>query len=442
MEFEWNNPCAFCGKEHTARVEKVLSGKGVLSALPELLREKGVSKPFLLSDENTHKAAGEKVADLLSKENFTFTQWILKGEHIEPNEQAMGSVLLHYDASCDGVVAIGSGVIGDLAKILANSTRLPLFTVATAPSMDGFASETSSMVRDGLKVSIPSRCPCVIIGDTDILKRAPMRMLRAGLGDMLAKYISICEWRIGSLVTGEYYCEEIAELVRRALKKCIDNADGLLKREDGAVEAVFEGLVLGGLAMAYAGVSRPASGVEHYISHVWEMAALSRGETADLHGLQCAVGTRIAAKLYARLLSVKPDRELALRHAKQFDYERKARQMRTFLGNGAETMIALEKKEGKYRTVPHLERLEIILSHWDEIRSIIREEIPSPETVDALFRKIDMPALPSQVGASDSDTPAAFLFTGDIRDKYVLSRLLWDLGLEEEFAQTIMEDMK
>jgi len=378
----------------------------------------------------------------LENAHISYAECILSGDHVEPDERAMGSVLLHYDASCDGIVAIGSGVIGDLAKILANSTFLPLFTVATAPSMDGFASETSSMIRDGLKVSIPSRCPCVIIGDTDILKNAPMKMLRSGLGDMLAKYISICEWRIGHLITGEYYCEAIASLVRKALKKCVDNADALLARDEKAVEAVFEGLVLGGLAMAYAGVSRPASGVEHYVSHVWEMASLARGESSDLHGLQCAVGTRIAAKLYARLLSVTPDREKALRHAETFDYSAKAEKMHSFLGNGAEAMIALEKKEGKYLPEHHKKRLEIILSHWDEILATVREEIPAPEVLDDLFRKIEMPSLPSQVGATDVDTPDAFLFTGDIRDKYVLSRLLWDLGLEEEFADTILEDMR
>jgi len=442
MSFDSKNPCPFCGKMHQSRVEKVIRGKGVLSLLPQVLSEKGVKKPFLLSDENTYRAAGEKVCALLGEKNIPFSQCILSGDHVEPDEHAMGSVLLHYDASCDGIVAIGSGVIGDLSKILAHSSKNPLFTVATAPSMDGFASETSSMVRDGLKVSIPSQCPCVIIGDTDILKNAPMKMLRAGLGDMLAKYISICEWRIGHLITGEYYCEEIAELVRNALKKCVDNADGLLAREEEAVEAVFDGLVLGGLAMAYAGVSRPASGVEHYISHVWEMRALSCGEKSELHGLQCAVGTRIAAKLYARLLAVTPDEEKALAHAQAFHYADKAEQLRAVRGNGAETMIALEQREGKYLPEAQKKRLEIILSHWNEILAIVREEIPSPAVLDELFDKIEMPKLPSLVGANDEDIRKAFLFTGDIRDKYVLSRLLWDLGLEEEFAETILEDMR
>ena len=103
---------------------------------------------------------------------------------------------------------------------------------------------------------------------------------------MLAKYVSICEWRIANLITGEYYCETIAQMVRTALKKCVDNAEGLLKRDEEAIKAVFEGLIIGGVAMSYAGVSRPASGVEHYFSHVWDMRALEFGTNMDLHGIQ------------------------------------------------------------------------------------------------------------------------------------------------------------
>jgi glycerol-1-phosphate dehydrogenase [NAD(P)+] len=77
-------------------------------------------------------------------------------------------------------------------------------------------------------------------------------MLQAGLGDMLAKYVSIAEWRIANIITGEYYCEKIADLIRQALKRCVDNATGLLNRDEQAVKAVFEGLVIGGLAMAFA----------------------------------------------------------------------------------------------------------------------------------------------------------------------------------------------
>lgn len=37
---------------------------------------------------------------------------------------------------------------------------------------------------------------------------------------MIAKYISIAEWRISHVVNGEYYCETVAEMIRGALRDC------------------------------------------------------------------------------------------------------------------------------------------------------------------------------------------------------------------------------
>ena len=184
----------------------------------------------------------------------------------------------------------------------------------------------------------------MIIGDIDILKQAPEHMLKAGLGDMLAKFVSIAEWRIGNLITGEYYCERVAQLIRSALKKCVDNAEGLLKRDEAAVEAVFEGLVIGGVAMAYAGVSRPASGVEHYFSHVWDMRGLEFGTPVDLHGIQCAMGTMKAVELYEVIKTVTPDREKAYAAVEAFNYSDWSNQLRIFLGKSGDTMIAQERK--------------------------------------------------------------------------------------------------
>ena len=257
-----------CGKEHTVAVDEVVIGSGVISRLPEFVKKYKAVKPFLLADRNTFAAAGEKVCGLLD----SYSKYVFDQECLEPDEKSIGSAVMHFDNSCDLIIGIGSGVINDIGKILSNITGRKYIIVATAPSMDGYASATSSMSMDGLKVSLNSRCADVIIGDTDILKNAPLRMLKSGLGDMLAKYVSIAEWRIAHIITGEYYCEEVSDLIRKALKKCVDNASGLLQRDPKAVEAVFEGLVIGGVAMAYAGVSRPASGVEHYF-HIFGICA-------------------------------------------------------------------------------------------------------------------------------------------------------------------------
>lgn len=428
-------PQCSCGREHNIAIDDVVAGKGVLQRLPEFVAKYQAQKPFILADRNTYKAAGAAVEDILQSSGITFSTYIFQKEALEPDEGAVGSAFMHFDGSCDLIIGVGSGVINDIGKLLSSVSGRAYIIVCTAPSMDGYASATSSMSRDGLKVSLNSRCADVIIGDTDIMKQAPEHMLKAGLGDMLAKYISILEWRISSLITGEYYCEQVAQLIRTALKKCVDNAEGLLKREDAAVEAVFEGLVIGGVAMAYAGSSRPASGVEHYISHVLDMRGMEFGTPVELHGIQCAVGTLIAVKLYEKLKSITPDREKAQRYVNGFDVDAWHEDLRVFLGKAAESMIALETREKKYDKDLHNARLAVILANWQEILGIIDEELPSARELEQLMDAIRMPKSLSQIGIEEFLLPTIFGATKDIRDKYVLSRLLWDLGLLEELTK-------
>lgn len=427
--------CA-CGKKHVASVDKIIVESGAINKLPDIVKEYGAKKPFILADKNTYAVAGELVLSVLKNAGFNCSKYVFNKSALEPDENAVGSAVMHFDNSCDLVISVGSGVINDIGKILANVSNKPYFIVGTAPSMDGYASATSSMSMDGLKVSLNSKCANVIIGDIDVLKNAPMNMLQAGLGDMLAKYVSIAEWRIANEITGEYYCERVAELIREALKKCVDNAQGLLKRDEKAVKAVFEGLVIGGVAMAFAGVSRPASGVEHYFSHVWDMRGLEFGTSVDLHGTQCAVGTLIASGLYEKVLSLVPDKQKAITYANNFDFNAWASELKRFLGKGADAMIALEDKEQKYNVQKHAERLEIILNKWQTITDIIRQEIPSKATVENILDTIGAPKTAKEIGI-DCDLGLTLKATKDIRDKYVLSRLLWDLGVLDEFVKEI-----
>jgi len=424
-----------CGKEHEIAIDDVVIGRGVLTRLPEFVANYNAKKPFILADNNTYRAAGEHVTQVLDSCGVAHARYVFQSEHLEPDEQAVGAAVMHFDPDCDLIIGVGSGVINDIGKLLSAVTGRRYIIVCTAPSMDGYASATSSMSRDGLKVSIPSRCADVIIGDTDILKNAPEHMLKAGLGDMLAKYVSIAEWRISHLITGEYYCERVAQLIRSALKKCVENAQGLLNRDETAVQAVFEGLVIGGVAMAYAGVSRPASGVEHYFSHIWDMRGLEFGTQVDLHGIQCATATLKAVELYEMVKQVVPNREKAATAVAAFDYAEWSTQLRRFLGKSGETMIAQEQKERKYDKSKHPARFDKISSNWQNILAVLDEELPPVSELGALMDRVGISRDLSTVGGDHECTKLTFKATKDIRDKYVLSRLAWDLGILDELAE-------
>lgn len=426
-----------CGMHHDTQLQYVKIGAGAVRSLPEACRTLGVRRPFAVCDERTEKAAWQQARAALEGAGIEYALYTLRGEHLEPNESAVGSLAMAFDPACDAILAIGSGVINDTCKVLAKATGRPSLVVGTAPSMDGYASNSSSMIQNGIKVTLYNHCPAAIIADTDIMRNAPMRMLWAGLGDMLAKYVSACEWRIAHIVVGDEYCEKVAALMRRSLAKIVAAAGGLAAREPAAIEAVAEGLILSGMAMSFAKSSRPASGLEHYFSHMWEMMALERGEAADLHGIQVGVGTYLTFQVYERIRGLAPCGEKARAFVRGFDHRAWEAQTRRVFGSTAPRILEMAAACRKNEIEPHEERLTRILANWGEIQAIIAEEMPPLPALEAIMRGTGMPMVPEELHIAPGDVRDAFIASRDIRDKYLSCTLLWDLGLLYEFADAL-----
>lgn len=423
-----------CGKRHLTPLQDVVIGQDVLPELIRLLKSRNVSHPFVVTDLNTYAAAGKAVLELLADAGIGYTSYTMDSVSPTPSEYWVGAAAMRCPKSADGIIAVGSGTINDICKIISHNAKLPYIIVGTAPSMDGYASDTSSMILSGLKVSIASGCPDAIVADTAVMAQAPMRMLQAGLGDMIAKYTSICEWRISSLITGEYYCENIAALVRKSLRQCMNLSARLPERDPEVIGHIVNGLILSGIAMSFAGISRPASGTEHYFSHIWDMTALEHGYEHDLHGIQCGVGTLLTLKVFGCIKTLQPDRKRALNCVEHFSAEDWERFVRSLFGSAADSIISREKEEQKYSTASHRVRLEKIINHWDDILCIIQEELPPYDWLADKMAATRAPISPSDLHLSNDLVRNSFLGTKDIRKKYISTHLLWDLGMLEESA--------
>ena len=92
-------------------------------------------------------------------------------------------------------------------------------------------------------------------------------------------------------------------------------------------------------------------------------------------------------------------------------------------------MIEAEERDGKYDPARHAARLEVLISRWGEIQAIIRDEIPRAQVIRDLLRTVGAPTTPEEIGQKREELPTTFSATRDVRDKYGLSRLVWDLGL-------------
>ena len=170
--------CA-CGKHHAVNLPWIRIGRGALNALPEALKAVGAHHPFVVCDDNTYRAAGARVEEVLKGAGVPFQLYIVPCRHdrIAPSEWELGSMMMHFDPACDFILGVGSGVVNDLSKVFAHATGRKSGIVGTAPSMDGFASNSASMEVNNVKLTLYNASPAFILLDTEILAQAPERML-------------------------------------------------------------------------------------------------------------------------------------------------------------------------------------------------------------------------------------------------------------------------
>ena len=431
-----------CGKHHSANIRYLKIGPGVIRLVSEALETLGTCHPMVVCGPHGYEVAGKKVCKLLDESNLYYSLCVLSptdGGKLKPSEEAAGSLLLQFDHDCDLVLGVGSGVINDLCKMLSKTAKVPCMIVATAPSMDGYASDCSSVEIGGIKCSLSLQMPAAILCDTDILAQAPMHMIHAGFGDILAKYTSLCDWKLSSIITGEYHCDDIATLVMDSLLKTVHSAPGITAREEGAIQAITEALVLSGIGIAFAGTSHPASGLEHYFSHCWEMMMLERGQEYDLHGIQVGIGMLLTLKIIECLKSIRPTLAHAKAEMDRFHEDAWEQYLRRVFPKAADGIMEIERKAHKNDRAGRLVRATRAIEHWDEILELFETTLPSYEEVENLMLEVGMPTRPDEIGLAKEDVVDAFVCSRDIRDKYLLSSLVWDLGYTNEVVNKLRE---
>jgi len=135
-----------------------------------------------------------------------------------------------------------------------------------------------------------------------------------------------------------------------------------------------------------------------------------------------------------------PNRDAAIAYVKSFDYKSWAEELREIVGLGAESMVALEKSEKKYSYEKHRVRILKISENWADIVKIIREELPPAEEIYQLLERLGMPRAINGIGQNEKLFVKIFSATRDIRDKYVLSRLTFDLGITDEIIAAFIAE--
>ena len=422
--------CA-CGRRHEVGTRRIILGPGAVAELPSAVTPLGASA-LLLADPTTYEVAGVAAERLLRSAGLAVSrETVVPGRTKVVEASAELAEELHGRApAVEVVVAVGSGTISDLGKLLAAARGLPLVTVATAPSMNGYPSTIAAVLQRGVKRTLPVPAPVAIVADTDTMAAAPHAMIAAGLADLLAKCVSAADWKLAHLLRGEYFCGVPVEVVAEAEQACFAAAERIGRGEPAAVAQLTEGLLLSGISMAMAGSSAPASGGEHLISHYWDMTASAYGLPHNLHGAQVGLGALICSALYECLR----ERELggaALRRAaaSAADPARLARQhLAPLVGTAVAEEIAQEAAAKQAAKAPREDL-------WEALAGLVR---PGAELRAALQ------AARASVSAEELGIPAEAVRNAVrhgrlIRNRYTVLDLAADLGVLDDLVEEVLE---
>src|SRR5262249_57360166 len=253
----------------------------------------------VISDVDTHAALGHRVERALGAQ-FS-VQSIVLGHRPHADTDTLARVRGMVEARVDAIVAVGSGTLNDLCKLVALGRGCPQVVFATAPSMNGYTSLSASITEGGLKRTVRAATPVGAFFDLGVLAAAPTRMIYAGLGDSLCRPTAQADWLLAHLLLGLPYRTMPFVLLAEDEGELLASAGPLMQGDLAAMERLVRTLLLSGFGTAICGSSQPASQGEHLISHYIDMLPVP-GLPFSFHGEQIGVTTLTTARLQERLL--------------------------------------------------------------------------------------------------------------------------------------------
>ena len=280
-------------REHVIRLPRmVVVGQDIIDNIPVYLKDLRAKEPILIvTGPHVFNIVANRVLEIIKDYYINVKYIIVEKASIDEANKVLEKI---SSLRPQTVIGIGGGKSIDIAKYVSSKISARFISVPTSASHDGIASPFASLKGSGRATSFRAVVPDAIIADVELISKAPKRLLRAGVGDIIAKFTAVADWRLSHKLRGEYYGEYAASLALLSAKHIVSFIDEISRFSTEGVRILVEALVSSGIAMCIAGSTRPASGSEHLFSHALDMIA----PKPALHGEQVGVGTIMMSYLH------------------------------------------------------------------------------------------------------------------------------------------------
>ena len=415
----------------------VMIGTGVLEKVEQAYRQSfGHARAIVVADSNTYRVAGRLVVERLQAAGIAQAEPIIfPGQ--PPLYADFENVLAlekQLRSSDTIAVAVGSGTINDLTKLASERVGRPYMVVGTAASMDGYSAFGAAITKDGFKQTMNCAAPRGVVADLEILTAAPPHMNSTGYGDLLGKISAGADWILADALEIEPIDPLPWSLVQDRLREWTGQPTALHVGDPAAIQNLFEGLIMSGVAMQISKSSRPASGSEHRFSHLWEMEALGYGQEAYPHGFKVGIGTLAALALYEQVLAYDMNRvdiEARCRTWPSRDEIAESVRQLHMIPPVAENAVA--ESLAKYITPDELRvRLTTLRSQWPLIHQRLTTQLLPAQTVRAMLQAAGCPTDPTEIGVSMAHLRESYTLARTIRSRYTVLDLVHETGILDE----------
>lgn len=422
----------------------VFVAPSALAALPDAVRAAEDRPPLLVVDPNTMEAAGRDALAILQQAGLSPTVPVVLevAPRLKPHASIARDIADVIRERGALPVAVGSGVINDLTKYAAERAGTPYVCVATAASMDGYAASGAALLDDGFKRTLGCAPPISIVADLNVIARAPSRMAGWGYGDLAGKIVAGADWKLADCLLEEPINPEPFALVQNNVRGWLSRPGEIGRSDHAALGDLVNGLLVSGFAMQAHGNSRPASGAEHLISHVWEMERLTHQGEPAAHGACVGIGTVAILALYEWFLSQDID-ETVIAQAKgaasspeQVEAEIVAAFQDPHIADSARTEMRAKLERAARRG----ERLATLAANWPALRDELRRFCVPPEQMEGWLRQAGAPAHPADLGVPLTKLAAEYRRARLIRRRFTILDLLDDLGWLNRGVAALMAD--
>lgn len=428
--------------ERARDTKALVIGKGAVGKTGEMFRQlfEGCTA-VVVADLNTYKAAGAEAYESLKAAGIpTMEPFIFEDSDLYA-EWSFLMRLENHLKGCDAIpVAVGSGVINDLAKLASEHLGRRYIIVGTAASMDGYTAYGASITFEGNKQTFDCKAPMGVIIDPEIAAGAPSEMAASGYADLIAKVPAAADWMLAE-AAGEEPIDTFAyNLLHENLKESLAYPAEVHAREVKPTEMLAEGLIMSGFAMQAIQSSRPASGVEHQFSHYWDMEDLCYEGKHVSHGFKVGIGTLVSTACFEFMLKYDMESLDVERCVTQWpSWEKMEENIRAvFADKPGHLSRALVESKAKYITAERLrEQLTHLKQVWPELREKISAQIFSYDHVHDCLKKVGAPYEPEMIGVSRERLRKTFRGIPYMRSRYTIIDLIQRCGLMDEVEAAI-----